>query len=96
MKRSSRAPQDAPVVYIRRLRMEEMQNLSEDLRALLPGSPEQAKLFLVAPNKTRSNGCLQRSGRWQDNNFVTQHGIQMLILRGGCSCLLYTSDAADE
>ena len=84
MKRSSRAPQDAPVVYIRRLRMEEMQNLSEDLRALLPGSPEQAKLFLVAPNKTRSNGCLQRSGRWQDNNFVTQHGIQMLILRGGC------------
>ena len=68
-------------VYIRRLRTDELADLSEDLRLLLPGAPENSSIFCVAPNKLRSHGALLRCGRWQDNNYVVRHGIQLLILR---------------
>ena len=82
--KKSGMPGDAPVVYIRRLRSNEMEELTEDLRLLLPGTPGDSQIFCVAPSKMRSHGILKRSGRWQDNNYKLQYGIQMLILRDGC------------
>ena len=87
---SKKDAEEAPVVYIRRLRAEERDSLSEDLRFMLPGAPEHAELFCVAPNKLRSNGVLLRGGHWQDNNFVHHAGIQMLILQGGVQVDLET------
>jgi Ran GTPase-activating protein (RanGAP) involved in mRNA processing and transport len=71
---------ETSIVYIRRLRKEEIESFTEDLRLLLPLDPQKCELFCVAPNKLRSMGILLRCGRWQDNNFVERNGIHMLIL----------------
>jgi hypothetical protein len=82
-RRRGETEEHAPIVYIRRLRAEELENLSEDLRLLLPGAPENSTLFCVAPNKLKSHGILHRCGRWQDHNFAVHHGINLLLLRDG-------------
>ncbi len=89
-RRRGETEEHTPIVYIRRLRAEELENLSEDLRLLLPGALENSTLFCVAPNKLKSHGILHRCGRWQDHNFALHHGIDLLILRDGLEVDLET------